>query len=91
MLKAINLKTEIIKDKLRPFIHALVEQTGLSKDDIDDSTLLISSGIIDSLHTLQIVDFLEDNFELKIRMEHMEGQNFDSIELLASFVADTSN
>ena len=64
---------------------------GLSKDGIEDSTLLISSGIIDSLHALQIVVFLEDNFKLEIKAEHMDAENFDSIELLASFVEKISD
>ena len=85
------METETVKDKVRSFIHASIEQLGLSVDDIEDSTLLISSGIIDSLHALQIVVFLESNFELEIRAEHMDPDNFDSIDLLVSFVESNSN
>ena len=51
---------------------------------LDDS--LLDSGIIDSLGTLDVVQFLEDEFGCEVSDEEMVADNFESIRSIARFV-----
>ena len=51
---------------------------------LDDS--LLDSGIIDSLGTLEVVQFLEEEFGCEVSDEEMVADHFESIRSLARFV-----
>jgi acyl carrier protein len=46
---------------------------------------LLDSGIIDSLGTLEIVQFLESELGIQVTDEEMVGDNFESIYAIAQF------
>lgn len=55
--------------------------------DLQDDTLFMEGGIIDSTGILELVMFLETRYEIKIETEEMLPENFDSIHRVARFVA----
>ena len=55
----------------------------------DDS--LLESGIVDSLGTLEVVHFLEAEFELIVTDEEMTPENFETARSIAKLVAQKSN
>ncbi len=51
----------------------------------DDSSLL-DQGVIDSTGILEVISFLEDEFQIEIDDEEMVPENLDSIGAIAIFV-----
>lgn len=51
---------------------------------VDDS--LLDSGIIDSMGTLDVVEYLEDAFGLEITDEEMMAEHFDSVRAITALV-----
>ena len=47
---------------------------------------LLESGIIDSMGTLEVVEFLEDQFGIQVSDEEMIADHFDSIHSIVQFV-----
>ncbi|MDB4634049.1 acyl carrier protein [Rubripirellula sp.] len=48
---------------------------------------LLESGIIDSMGTLEVVDFLETDFGIEVLDDEMVADHFDSISSIAKFIA----
>lgn len=60
-------------------------------DDEDAATLtddspLVSSGLIDSISVLQVVDFLEGKFEFEFEPHEVDQANINTINLIVNFV-----
>jgi acyl carrier protein len=55
-------------------------------DELNDSTPLISGGILDSISTLQLVSFLEDNFKIEFQPNEIDQDNLNTISQIANFV-----
>lgn len=53
---------------------------------IGDDTSFLKTGIIDSTGILEIIGFLEEEFNVKVEDEDVIPENLDSINLLASYV-----
>ena len=47
---------------------------------------LLGSGLLDSLGMMRLVGYIEERFELKIPMEDMVIENFESIDTLVSYL-----
>ena len=77
---------EEIKSKLRAFILDKFLQ-GESPADFDDQTPLKTSGIIDSIGTLELVSFVEDTFDIELEAHETGIEHFGRIEDLAALVA----
>ena len=57
----------------------------------DDGTLslemsLIENGIIDSTGVLELVDYLENTFEIRVEDEELIPENLNSIQCIAGFI-----
>ena len=50
------------------------------------TTPLISIGILDSLATLKLVAFLEEQFKISVAAHEADAENLDSIERIARLV-----
>ena len=55
--------------------------------NIGTSDSLLDSGIVDSLGTLDIVMFLEQEFSLIVDEEEMLADHFDSVETISNLVS----
>jgi acyl carrier protein len=59
---------------------------GEDEDEFSDEMSFLESGLIDSTGILELVGFLEEEFEIEIADEEMIPDNLDSVESVARFV-----
>jgi len=70
-------------ERIRSFV---VEKFPLArKRNIKDSDELLESGIMDSLGILDLVAFIESEFNITVSDEDLSPENFSSIENVARF------
>lgn len=55
-------------------------------DELTPTTGLISTSIIDSVSSLQLVAFLEEEFDISIEAHEADVENLDTLELLTALV-----
>ena len=54
---------------------------------LDNDTSFLEQGIIDSTGVLELVEWLEETFALKVDDEELIPENLDSVNRLAQFIA----
>lgn len=82
------MKTNHLNERIRNFImekFPLARKRGLNFQDN-----LLESGILDSLGILDLVAFVEQNFEIVLTDEELIPENFQSIERLTVFIQSKS-
>jgi acyl carrier protein len=55
--------------------------------DLQNDASFLDQGIIDSTGVLELVEWLEDTFEITVDDEELIPENLDSVNQLASFIA----
>lgn len=50
------------------------------------SDSLLESGVMDSTGVLELVGFLEEEFEIEVKDEELVPDNFDSLERIAAYI-----
>ena len=78
-------ETSVIKERLRAFVAKNFYLADPSS--FDDATSFLDRGIIDSTGVLELVSFVEGEYQLAVADEDIVPANFDSIDALAAFVA----
>ena len=74
-----------IKEKIKNFI---IENFLFGEDnDLNDDTSFLEEGIIDSTGVLELIEYLEEEFELEIDDEDMIPENLDSLNNLEQFIS----
>lgn len=58
---------------------------------VADTDSFLENGIIDSTGVLEVVSFVEDTFNIKVKDEEMIPENLDSISNLVSFINKKQN
>lgn len=78
------MKSDEIKTRVREFIRTnfLFD----NKRVLGDDESLLGSGTVDSTGILELISFLEENFNVKFKDQELVADNFDSITKIASFV-----
>ena len=72
------------KSKIRAFI---IENFLFGKDDgLQNETSFLEEGIIDSTGVLELVNFLEEEFEITIDDEDLIPENLDSINNVTAYL-----
>lgn len=61
---------------------------GQAPEGFNDDTPLISGGLIDSITTLHLVDFLEKTFNIEFQPHEVDRENLDSINRILQFVQE---
>lgn len=59
---------------------------GEDPDELTEDVELISSGILDSLATLKLVTFLENEYDVKIEAHEADEDNLNTLADIASLV-----
>ena len=54
--------------------------------ELTDDTMLIDSGVVDSMGIIALMSFIEERFSIEIPSEELVPENFDSIKAMASLV-----
>ncbi|MCK5076381.1 MAG: acyl carrier protein [Calditrichia bacterium] len=75
---------EGIKNQVKEFIteNFFVDQV----DNLSNSDSLLENGIIDSTGILELVTYLEENFEISIEDDELIPENLDSLNNIEKFV-----
>ncbi|MBI5180225.1 MAG: acyl carrier protein [Nitrospirae bacterium] len=58
---------------------------------ITETDSFLENGIIDSTGVLELVSFVEEKFNVKVKDEEMIPENLDSINNLANFIKKKQN
>ena len=74
-----------IKETVREFILANFYVADAAS--LDDASSLLDLGVIDSTGVMEVVDFLEEKFQIRVEDDELLPDNLDSIARIASFVA----
>ena len=78
------------EEKIRRFM-AVKFPVMTGQGEVNGQESLINGGIIDSLGILDLITFLEEQFEITVTNEDLTPNNFETIALIASFVSAKSN
>ena len=60
---------------------------GQVDNGLQDSDSLLERGIIDSTGVLEIVSFLEENYEIQVEDEELIPENLDSINNVIEYIS----
>jgi acyl carrier protein len=76
---------EQVRSQLKEFIRS---NFLLGKDNasMKDSDSFIDTGIVDSTGVLEIVEFLQEKFAVKVSDDELIPENLDSVDCLVAFV-----
>jgi acyl carrier protein len=75
--------------KNKQFISEYIREEFLNEDEaieFTDETLLVSSRIMDSISTLQLVDFIEKEFDIEFSHHEVDQDNLDSVNKIWEFI-----
>lgn len=74
-----------IENTIRKF---LIENFVLSEqlDELGFDESFLENGVVDSTGILELVFFVEDQFEIQIDTSEVLPENFDSVNCLASYI-----
>lgn len=75
---------EAILSVLQQYINA--EFLGDAKRSVDPNEPIISSGLVDSFHLVDLVVFVEDSFGVLIADTELDGNAFDTLSQLAALI-----
>ena len=73
--------SDAAKQRIKDFIMAQF-LPGEDPAELTDDTPLISGGILDSIATLQLVMFIEENFRVSFEPHEVDKENLDSLNLM---------
>lgn len=59
--------------------------------ELHNDTALISSGILDSISTLKLVDFLEKKYQFDFLPHEVDKEHLDTLQRIAEFVISKTN
>ena len=75
---------EDLKGQIRNFI---VDNFLFGDDDgLDDQVSFLDSGIVDSMGILEIVNFINEEFQVMVADEELLPENLDSINNIANYL-----
>ncbi|MBI5181002.1 MAG: acyl carrier protein [Nitrospirae bacterium] len=79
----------MIEEQVRQFV---TENFLFSEEKkVSDTDSFLENGIIDSTGVLELVSFVEEKFNVKVKDEEMIPENLDSINNLVKFIKKKQN
>lgn len=78
------MSVDTVNERVRAFLvehFPLVRKRGLNDDES-----LFQNGLVDSLGVVEVVTFLEREFQITVTDEDLLPENFESIECIGDFV-----
>ena len=79
-----------IKEQVKTYIQAEFADEA-SVGSLADDTPLLSSGIIDSVSALQLVEFLETTFKIEFEAHEVDQDNLDTLDKIEAFMLTKLN
>lgn len=82
------MKGEAVPMEIPALIRKFMIENFLFEDNgsLTNDTSFLGNGIIDSTGVLELIDFLEKTFSLKIEDQEIVPENLDSINQVAEFI-----
>jgi acyl carrier protein len=74
-----------IKEEIRRYVLSEF-LPGEKASNLGDDTPLRTSGIVDSVGLLRLIDFVEERYRIQVDAHEAGVENFDRIEDIASFI-----
>lgn len=71
------------KEQVKKFI---IETSYVPEDKVQDDTKIFVEGIFDSMGFLSLINFIEDNFNIKAEDSELLEENFESVNAIANFI-----
>ena len=62
-----------------------------NENELQNDASFLEQGIIDSTGVLEMVEWLEENFDIKVEDEELVPENLDSVLQLAAFIEKKKN
>jgi acyl carrier protein len=82
-----TLDLEAIKQKVKSYIlHEFLP--GESPEALTDDVALVTDGILDSLASLRLVSYLEEEFGIEVAAHEVDADHLNSLDLIARFVLE---
>jgi acyl carrier protein len=72
-----------VKEKVRVYIY---EKVYIEKDKVNDATLIFKEGFVDSMGFMDLIVFLEQEFNIRTGDADLLEENFESINAISEFV-----
>jgi len=74
--------------EIKPYVRAFVQDNFFLGDETDfgDSDSFIENHIIDSTGFLELIEFLEDTFGIKVHDAEMAPENLDTLANIDAYV-----
>ena len=80
----------MLKEKLRLFILENFLFTD-DQSELNDDDSFLEKEIIDSTGILEVIEFLEEESQIKVEDEELLPENLDSVEKIVKFVEKKQN
>ena len=71
-----------MKAKIREFLGRFIDESSVGDDDN-----IFETGLVNSLFALQLVSFIEQEFDISIENEELDIQDFKDINSIASLIS----
>lgn len=78
-----SVSSSSIREKIRSYI---LQSVHVSKDKINDETLIFREGFLDSMGFIVLITYLEEEFSIKTGDADLVEENFESINAISAFV-----
>lgn len=74
-----------VKESIRRYVaeNFLFSDNGF---ELDNDESFLEAGVVDSLGVLELVTFVEENFDVQVADEEIVPDNFDSVNRLADYI-----
>lgn len=76
-----------MEDKIEIKVRRFLEGSFPLVKNVGNDGLLLGSGLLDSLAVLEVVSFVEREFQITVLDEDLIPENFGTIKSLAAFVS----
>jgi acyl carrier protein len=78
---------EHIRETLRTYIFTNL-LPGEAPESLEDSTRLITSGVVTSLSLLELVTFIEETWSLRLEEDDLGAWRMDSVEKMVELIRE---
>ena len=77
-----NEEMNSIKEKVSEYILEHI-----SESDLDYDLRIFEEGLVNSLFAIELMTFIEKTFEIKVNLEDLDMENFQTVNVIAKFVS----
>lgn len=73
---------------IKDIVSSFIQEQYIPKDTkvFNENTRLLTSGIIDSISALELVEFLEKKFQIEFQPHEVDQDNLDTVEKIVQFI-----